>query len=549
LWAGVLGLTAVTGLGLWARLSGLDLAGVVMDALHPFIKGLAIVRGDDFPWRGAGGDFRFGALQAWSVAPLVALAGGMRELLWLYAGVHALGVPIIGLAGRRLGGWLTGLGAASLYAVWPVLLGHPHRGAQTYLAPVVLAAAVWVAVVLLSPPQRPSRWRGIGLAALLGALLALAVHHHPYAIATAAGAVVLLPWVVKRRGWKALWAMAVSGLLVLLPMVIDNVLLLQDRRATGAGTSLVQDVDMLKETLGSLLLDTSLQSMGTIGMSTGVWPMFLPLLALLALAPRRSASPLALPVVAWGTASWGMLLLVAELLGYLQPYHLAVVLPLHILLAAWGVLALLTRIPVPARAPWSQLRFALGVALGLCIVGATWRALEPEVNGPLSKEARYLHELGLMEPVVDALMEDAGDRPRVLGIMADTSLTHMGDPIAYFMHQWLAGEPDSSFLLIRPPAVDTPVVYLVADLSPELWASWPETPDPVWSREQPQGSRVGILAFSHVNLARGWLRDGCEHFDEGRLRIAGPWEGMAFMSRDIRPYHEDLVKWTRVCER
>jgi hypothetical protein len=549
LWLGVLGLVVLTGLGTWARLAGMDQARMVMDALHPFLKALAIVRGDDLPWRGAGGDFRFGALQAWSMAPLVLAAASLRSLLSLYAVTHALAVPVIGLAGRRLGGWLTGLGAAGLYALWPVLLGHPHRGAQTYLAPVVLAAAVWVALRLLDPPPRASTRRGMGLAALLGALLALAVHHHPYAIAVAAAAVVLLPWLVRRRGWKALLAMAVSGAVVLAPMVVDNILLLRERQASGAGNSLVQDAGMLQETMGSLLHDASLQSLGTLSMTTGIWPMFLPLLALpLLLLDRRKVSPVALPMVAWGTASWVMLLVAAKTLGYLQPYHLAVVLPLHLLLASWGVLGLLCRLPVPRRAPFVQLRFVLGAVVGLGLVGGTWWALRVEVRGPLATPPAHIDQLGVLEPAVTALRVDAGSQPRVLGVLAETSRTRIGDPIAYFMDQWLAGEPDSSFLLIRPPAPGKPMVYVIADLDPVTWAAWPDTPAAIWSQPLPGGTRAAVLSFGDVGSARRWLRGGCPLFDERGLRMAGPWEGMAFMARDIRPYHEELVNWARVCD-
>ncbi len=51
---GLLGLVVLTALGLWARLAGLDQARMVMDALHPFLRALAILRGDDLPWRGPG---------------------------------------------------------------------------------------------------------------------------------------------------------------------------------------------------------------------------------------------------------------------------------------------------------------------------------------------------------------------------------------------------------------------------------------------------------------------------------------------------------------
>jgi hypothetical protein len=544
---GLLGLVVLTALGLWARLAGLDQARMVMDALHPFLRALAILRGDDLPWRGAGGDFRFGAGQTWSMVPVVAAAWDLRSMIGGYAVVHALGVPLLGLAGRRLGGWLTGLGAAGLYAIWPVLLGHPVRGAQTYLAPVLLAAAVLVALRLVTPPERPSSRGAVGLGLLLGALLALAVHHHPYAIAAAAGAVVLLPWILRRRGWRAMVAALVSGALVLAPMVVDNILLLRERQATGVGTSLVQDASMLQETLGSMLHSATLQSLGTLSAHAGLWPMFLPLLALPLVFPARRARA-GLPLVAWGTASWVALLVVARTLGYLQPYHLAVVLPLHALLSAWGVAGLLARLPVPRTTPFPQLRFALGVALGLGVIGGTALALRSEVEGPLAAPAAHLDQLGIIEPAVDALRADAQERPRVLGVLAETRVSRIGDPIAYFMEQWLAGEPDASFLLIRPPEPGRPMVYLVADLSPETWAAWPHTELPVWSLDLPGGSRAGLLSFGHVADARRWLRAGCSLVHDRGLRLASPWEGMAFMAQDSHPFHEDLVSWVKVCD-
>ncbi len=478
---------------------------------------------------------------------MVAAAWDLRSMIGGYAVVHALGVPLLGLAGRRLGGWLTGLGAAGLYAIWPVLLGHPVRGAQTYLAPVLLAAAVLVALRLVTPPERPSSRGAVGLGLLLGALLALAVHHHPYAIAAAAGAVVLLPWILRRRGWRAMVAALVSGALVLAPMVVDNILLLRERQATGVGTSLVQDASMLQETLGSMLHSATLQSLGTLSAHAGLWPMFLPLLALPLVFPARRARA-GLPLVAWCTASWVALLVVARTLGYLQPYHLAVVLPLHALLSAWGVAGLLARLPVPRTTPFPQLRFALGVALGLGVIGGTALALRSEVEGPLAAPAAHLDQLGIIEPAVDALRADAQERPRVLGVLAETRVSRIGDPIAYFMEQWLAGEPDASFLLIRPPEPGRPKVYLVADLSPETWAAWPHTELPVWSLDLPGGSRAGLLSFGHVADARRWLRAGCSLVHDRGLRLASPWEGMAFMAQDSHPFHEDLVSWVKVCD-
>jgi hypothetical protein len=187
------------------------------------------------------------------------------------------------------------------------------------------------------------------------------------------------------------------------------------------------------------------------------------------------------------------------------------------------------------------------VALGLALVGGVFWALRLEVRGPLSTPAGHLDQLGVLEPAVAALRADAGDQPRVLGVLAETSRTRMGDPIAFFMDQWLAGEPDSSFLLIRPPEPGKPMVYVVADLAPETWAAWPQTPDPIWSRDLPEGTRAAVLSFVHVSAARRWLARGCPVAEATQLRMAGPWEGMAFMARDIRPYHEELVAWAKVC--
>ncbi len=550
-WARVgrwLGWSALVGLALlafWVRLQGLDQSRVVMDALHPFLRGLAIVRGDAFPWRGAGGDFRFGALQAWSMVPLVALAGGLRSLYGLYALVHALGVPFVGLAGRRLGGWPVGLAAAASYCCWPVLLGHSVHGAQTYLAPVAVAAASWVAVVLLTPPPRVSRARSAGLCMLFGALLALAVHHHPYAIATCAAGAVLLPWVAARRGKLEAGLGALAGLAVLAPMVVDNWLLQRERAASGAGTSLVQDPSMLQETLGDLLMDSAVQSLGTVSPVTGLWPLAVVLLAVPALFLCRRQAPAALPIVAWTTASWAALLVVATVLDYVQPYHLAVVLPLHLVVTGWGVVALLARVPVPAR---PVVHFFGGTLLvGAFVLASGW-VLRSELEGPMAEPAGNLDQLAVVEQAVEALRHDAGARPRVLGVLADTTASRIGDPIAFFMDQWLAGEPDSSFLLIRPPAPEKPMVYVVADLPGSTWLAWEDTPEAIWTMDMPIGTQARVLSFVHVSEARRWLRRGCHLGVDGRHRMAGPWEGLAFMARDFRPYHEELVAWARVCD-
>lgn len=137
----------------------------------------------------------------------------------------------------------------------------------------------------------------------------------------------------------------------------------------------------------------------------------------------------------------------------------------------------------------------------------------------------------------------------MLAVMGESSVTRAGDPIAYYLEQWLAGEPDSSFLLIRPPEPGKPMVYIVADLAVATWEAWPSTPDPIWSRELPGGTRAALLSFGDVAGARRWLGEGCEVAAGTELRMFGPEEGLVFIAKEERSYHAEHVNWARVCRR
>jgi len=546
-WLGGLGLVLLTGLGVWARLQGLERSRVVMDALHPFLQAESILRGAVLSWRGIGSDFRYGALQAWLLTPLVAVAGDLRDLLSLYGLLQALGIVFLGLAGRRLGGWLAGFAAAALFACWPTLVEQLSHGAQTYLAPSLLAAAVWVAAGLLAERPRVARRPGALRPLLLGALLAAAVHQHPYALAPAIGALAMLPWLRRALGWRGVLPAFAAAVVVAAPMVVDNALLLWDRHQTHAEGGMLQDPQMAQESWLHVAVDAGAQHLGAWPPWVGLAVLLAPLLLLASLVPRREAPPAALPFLAWIATSWLALLLLTWVLGYLQPYHLAVLLPLQVLVGAWALAALLARVPLPRGARSSALRLGLGAALICLLLLGVLRALRVQVAGALSRPGEHQGELGVLEPAVAALRSHAGDAPRSLALLAEGAVTSPGEPVAYYLEQWLAGDADRLFPWDRPPAPGDPLAYVLADLSDTSWQAWPAGGERIWSVVTPRGSTCALLAFPQLDAAGDWLAQGCYLSGPQRLVLLPPTEPLGFLAgrhREPLPQH---LGWARLC--
>lgn len=531
-WAGLVLLTAVGG---WLRLARLDTIPLHFDALHPFYEALRIAHGVELPWRGTGSGFRFGVLQSWISVPLVLLGSSLRQVLGLNAALHALGAVPLGLAGRAAGGWTGGLVAAGLYGAWPILVAHPHHGAYTYQAPVAVAAAVWCAARALGTgPARSTL--GLALA------LALAVHLHPYALAPALGSLVLWPWLARRHGWRWLAGSALAGLGVLAPLIADNVLLFRQRIAHQGSISLVQDAAMAAREPLAVLRDAALQ--GGAG-----WPREAVLAVMLAPAAAlalgvlvRPGSP-AGPLVLWTAASLGVFGGLSAALGYAQPYHLAVVLPLGFVTVGWALgwpaRALGGRRPRAGR--------ALGTALALAALAggglAAWRTWDTVQRAPALSQ----RHLGTVEALTDVLLADAAGRPRTLALVAESSVVTVGDNVAWHLEQWQRGEPDEVFP--AAPGFDEawPRAYVVAELSPAAWAAWPPAGQVLLTRTTRDDTLLRLLVFDDLRVAAGWMRQACALRASGLdIRVAPPREALGGVAGTDGP-HVALERWAEPC--
>ncbi len=526
--AGWVALGALTAAAAWLRLVSLDTTPLHFDALHPYYQALRILHGHELPWRGTGGGFHFGALQAWVSVPLVVLGGSLRQVLGLNGLVHALGTLPLGLAGRHLGGWPAGLAAAGLYAAWPILVAHPHHGGFTYQAPVAIALAAWWATQALGAGRR-RHVLGLALA------LAVAVHLHPYALAPAAAALVLVPSLERRHGRATVIGSALAGALVLAPMVVDNLQLRALRLSRDGHASLLQDAEMAARPPLSVLWDAARQ--GGAGwpqeavLAVLVGPLVAVALALL-VRPRAPAGPFAL----WTGTSLVALLGLSASLGYAQPYHLAVVLPLGFCLVGWALGALPSRM-----SPWISAATSALVLLGGGLALA--RTAESVTLAPALSQ----RHLGTVEEVTDVLLADAAGRPRTLALVAESSVVSLGDNVAWHLEQWTRGEPDSAFPAGPGFNRDWPRAYVVAELSPQSWDAWPARGRVLLSRTTRGDTELRLLVFASLPDAARWMRQACPLREGGLdLRVAPPRESLGGIAGDPEP-HVALEWWAEPC--
>ncbi len=526
--AGWAALLAVTAAGAWLRLVSLDTIPLHFDALHPYYEALRILQGHQLPWRGTGGGFHFGALQAWVSLPLVLLGSSLRQVLALNALVHALGAVPMGLAGRALGGWVAGLLSAGLYAAWPMLVAHPHHGGYTYQAPVAMALAAWLTTRALTSERARD-----GLA--LALVLAVAVHLHPYALAPAAGALVLVPSLARRHGWRRVLGGALAVLVVLAPMAIDNWQLRQLRLGRDGHASLVQDAEMASRAPLDVLWDATIQGGAGWPREAVLGVALAPLLALLLAAlirPRGPAGPFAL----WACASLGVFGGLVTVLGYAQPYHLALVLPLGFCMIGWAVGSPLRRAP-----PWLR-----GVIAALVLVGAGLAVVRTGAS-VTRRPALSQRHLGTVEAVTDILLADASGRPRTLALVAESSVVTVGDNVAWHMEQWIRGEPDDVFPTAPGFDRDWPRAYVVAELTPETWAAWPPAGEVLLTQKTRGQTELRLLAFAALPEAAHWMRQACALRSAGLdLRVAPPREALGGVAGTDAP-HVALERWAEPC--
>ncbi len=523
--AGWLALLVLAGTGSALRLARLDTIPLHLDALHPYYEALRILQGHELPWRGTGGGFRFGALQGWLSVPLVVLGGGLRQVLGLNALVHGLGAVPLGLAGRAVGGWPAGLAAAALYGAWPILVAHPHHGAYTYQAPVAVALAAWLLTRGLDGRAR---------AVVGGALcLAAAVHLHPYALSVAAGSVVAWPALARAAGRGPVGLGALSAAVVLAPMAVDNWLVRQQRLARTGDTSLLQDPDMAARGTLEVLSDAALGGAGWHRWFVAA-VVAAPLVAL-ALAVLRRPPPPAGPLVAWAGAAAVAFAGLGAALGYVQPYHLAVWLPLGFLATAWAL-----GVPARTRPWWGGFVAVTAVGGGLF---AAWHTLE-RVYRPPALSQRHL---GTVEQVTEALLADAAGRPRTLALVAESSVVTVGDNVAWHLEQWTRGEPDEAFPAEPGFNRDYPRAYVVAELSPAGWEAWPPGGTELLARTTRGDTMLRLLVFEELTEAAAWMRRACPLKEAGLdLRVAPPREALGGVAGTDGP-HVALERWAEPC--
>jgi hypothetical protein len=528
-------LTALVVGGTWLRLARLDTIPLHFDALHPIYEALRIAQGVELPWRGTGSGFRFGVLQAWLTVPLVMLGTSLRQVLGLNALLHGLGALPLGLSGRAIGGWSCGLIAAALYGAWPILVAHPHHGGYTYQAPILVALAAWLATRALTG-ERPRAVIGLSIT------LAAAVHMHPYALAPALGALALWPSLVRRYRWRTVGAGTFAGLAVLAPMILDNALLFRDRFAHEAGVSLVQDAAMAARNPFDVLWDAAQQ--GGAG-----WPreavlavLLIPVVALLTVGVVRARSP-AGPMALWTACSALTWIGLGAGLGYAQPYHLAVVLPLGFCLVGWLIGEPLHQIGL--RLP--RLGRGLALAAGLAVLAGAAAALSRTLETVYLRPALSQRHLGMVETVTDALIADAAGRPRTLALVAESSVVTVGDNVAWHMEQWFRGEPNERFPSQPGFNLDWPRAYVVAELRPETWAHWPTSGTVLLERTTRGDTLLKLVVFEDLTVAAGWMRQLCELRNSGLdIRVAPPREALGGVPGTDGP-HVSLERWAESC--
>jgi hypothetical protein len=260
-----------------------------------------------------------------------------------------------------------------------------------------------------------------------------------------------------------------------------------------------------------------------------------PLLALVLALIVRPRSP-AGPFASWTAASVAVLAGLGWALGYAQPYHLAVVLPLGFVISGWAVAA-------PARRVGRKLETTVTVAaLALTGLGA-WLTGASGSPGPALSQ----RHLGTTEDVTDALLADAAGRPRTLALVAESSVVTVGDNVAWHLEQWTRGEPDSAFPAQLGFNQDWPRAYVVAELSPGAWAAWPPEGEVLLTRTTRRDTVLRLLVFPELPDAARWMRQACALLETGLdLRIAPPREALGGVAGTDGP-HVSLERWAEPC--
>jgi 4-amino-4-deoxy-L-arabinose transferase-like glycosyltransferase len=144
--------------------------------------------------------------------------GGTDELAHRAVGcfVGAVAIVLIGLLGRRVGGPLVGLVAASLAAVYPVLIGADGSLMSEPLFGVFVLSALLLAFRLR---DRPSLWMAVALGVAVGLSALTRSEGLALLFLLALPAAV---WRAPPGGWKRFVACLVACLVVLTPWLVRN---------------------------------------------------------------------------------------------------------------------------------------------------------------------------------------------------------------------------------------------------------------------------------------------------------------------------------------
>ncbi len=390
---------AVLAVAVWARWLHLPVASALGDAIGPW---WVAARGGLSPTPHAP---PYGPLLALPYRLLLLGADSLwRGTAGLFV-LHALVAPLAALALCRAGGGPAPAAVAGLaVAVSPGLLDTATSGAETYLAPV------WVAAMTLAVVAERPAWAGLAWVA--------AVHNHPLALA-AAPLLAALPR--ERRSLAVL-----VGPVLLVPHLVG---LAGQPIGEGEGTT-ASPLPALRAWIDT---EGAGAGLALAGLGVGLWGTTTRRLAVATLA------------------SAALVLLLGGALGYLRDHHLRMLLaPTLVGLSAacvpriggWGVLVLLPLLAVPtdpvsrpaqARRPGTHgLLAQVSPALAATparplVVDGVWISSSPALEpGALMLDLRLRGATGLDVGGAVALVVSA-ERPDLAALPAGLQLVHEDD--------------------------------------------------------------------------------------------------------------------------
>ena len=290
----------------------------------------------------------------------------------LSAFIGTLTVPILYVLGSRVFGRPTGVLAALLAAVSPVLIYYSQETRMYGLVTLLTAVSVYWAIRVFQEPRAARGW----LAYVLVTLAAAYTHYYAFFVILAENVVVLLS-LLRTRRWPTLarWLAAQGAMaLAYVPWIM-----LQTGFLSGKASTRFEEWDL------ATALRIAGQTFRAFGAglavpSTAAWVVsglfLLALVAgLLALFRQRRTEP-------WLIAAYLLLpLVLAWLVNPIMPFfyarYLLLIAPAFLLLVAWGIVT------------WSHLWRPLGVALTAILLVASAYGLHGYYTDDAYAKGRY----------------------------------------------------------------------------------------------------------------------------------------------------------------